>query len=152
MDDRTQMDDFALQKRDIVAQSSMNTITVQMAPRSTLPAVQGQILVFADHGSGFLTTVVVGNHQEHPRTPSRSRSSSPPLTSAMKPAPAWSRYRSRSQTITQRQASGSIPVAYGQPKPTMFRGTMRILSSGLSDGMRCLTLNDCEDIMDFIWE
>jgi hypothetical protein len=149
------MNESALEKSVAGHQPTTTAVMVQMASHPIVSAVQIQTFVSADPAAGISTIVAVGTtvaggtHQERPRIPSRSRSKTPPLQFAMKPA--WSRYRSRSQTITQRQASGSIPFGFGQPAATGLRRSTHVSSMGLTDGMKSLTLNDCEDTMDYTW-
>lgn len=153
MDDQAQMSEQVKEQLDVGRQSSTAAVTVQMVSHSTLAPARIQAFISTDTEAGISTTFVVSARQDRPRVPShsqqfRSRSKTPPLPSAMKPA--FARYRSRSQTLTQRQASGSLPSAYGQP--TGVRRTMRVSSMGLTDGMKSLTLEECEDRMDFTWD
>ena len=142
MDDQAVMINSATERCDVVQQSSTAEVTVEI-----------RTFVFTKPESGVSTTVVVNTGQNFPRVPSinqqiRSRSKAPPLPSAIRPT--FSAYRSRSQTITQRQASGSIPSSFG--KSTGASRRMRVSSMGLTDGMKSLTLEECEDMMDFTWE
>ena len=148
-DERSQMNELAIKKRGTSTPPVMSTITVQMAPLTITSGIQVQTFVSADSKSAVSTTVVLGTHKEHSRIPSRSRSKTPPLPTAIK---SWSRYRSRSQTISQRQASGSIPSSYRQITPVGFRRTLRVSGLNLAEDMKHLTLNESEDIMDFSWE
>ena len=149
------MSGSALENQVVGHQPTTTAVMVQMASHPILSAVQIQTFMSTDSVAGISTIVAVGTtvaggtHHERQRIPSRSRSKTPPPQFAMKPT--WSRYRSQSQTITQRQASGSIPCGFGQPAATGLRRSTQASSMGLTDGMKSLTLNDYEDAMDYTW-
>ena len=138
---------------NISHQAATNTFNIQMAihPNNQFgDSVQVTTIISTDLNTSLSTSVSIGTHQNRPRMPSRSRSKTPPLPSAMKPA--FSRYRSRSQTLRQRQISGSLPQGNGQPHLIGFRRTLRVSSMGLTDGMKHLSLNDYSDSMEHEWE